>query len=184
MSKSKLCCDRRSVDQFFYFFLSLFLGSYGFVDVGRPLWREVGSAVFSFCWASPAQLLIPRDSRAYFIVSDFLTPQPGGPGSCIYFPQEQGSPVIPPGVTTHVEVKVNLPPKVSRPVCLDARLPTGAHDQILFLSDDCRVSWCGVPFQTRGWAYNLLVQLLLGLARAVTLIWDSPNMEDKVPVFT
>jgi hypothetical protein len=25
-------------------------------------------------------------------------PQPGGPGTCIYFPQEQGSPVIPPGI--------------------------------------------------------------------------------------
>jgi hypothetical protein len=25
-------------------------------------------------------------------------PQPGGPGSCIYSPQEQGSPVIPPGI--------------------------------------------------------------------------------------
>jgi hypothetical protein len=25
-----------------------------FDDVGRPLWREVGSVVFSFCWASPA----------------------------------------------------------------------------------------------------------------------------------
>jgi hypothetical protein len=23
--------------------------------VGHPLWREVGSVVFSFCWASPAQ---------------------------------------------------------------------------------------------------------------------------------
>jgi hypothetical protein len=25
-------------------------------------------------------------------------PQPGGPGSCIYFPQEQGSPVISPDI--------------------------------------------------------------------------------------
>jgi hypothetical protein len=41
-------------DQFFYF-LQLFLDSYRFIDVGRPLWREVGSVVFSFCLASQAQ---------------------------------------------------------------------------------------------------------------------------------
>jgi hypothetical protein len=33
------------------------------------------------------------------LLSLFLRlPQPGGPGSCIYFPQEQGSPVIPPRI--------------------------------------------------------------------------------------
>jgi hypothetical protein len=50
---------------------------------------------------------------------------------------------------------------------------------------------------TRGWICNSLVQLLLGLARAVTLesdsrklttifyclIWDSPHLEGQVPVF-
>jgi hypothetical protein len=35
--------------------LIIFLDSFGFVDVGRPLWREVGSVIFSFCWASPEQ---------------------------------------------------------------------------------------------------------------------------------
>jgi hypothetical protein len=32
-----------------------------------------------------------------------------------------------------------------------------------------RVSCCGAPSLTRGWICNLLVQLLLGLARAITL---------------
>jgi hypothetical protein len=32
-----------------------FLDSYEFADVWRPLWREVGSAVVSCCWALPAQ---------------------------------------------------------------------------------------------------------------------------------
>jgi hypothetical protein len=36
-------------------FLLLFLGSCGFVDVGRPLWREVESVFFSVCWTSRAQ---------------------------------------------------------------------------------------------------------------------------------
>jgi hypothetical protein len=42
-------------NHFFPFFLKFFLDSYGFSDVGRPLWREVGSVFFSFSWASPAQ---------------------------------------------------------------------------------------------------------------------------------
>jgi hypothetical protein len=59
------------------------------------------------------------------------------------------------------------------------------------------VSYCGAPSLTRGWVCNLLIQLLLGLARAVTLgckshrtqtifyclIWDSPNVEVQVPIF-
>jgi hypothetical protein len=39
----------------------------------------------------------PHRTREHILLSLFLRlPQPGGPGSCIYFPQEQGSPVIPP----------------------------------------------------------------------------------------
>jgi hypothetical protein len=33
----------------------------------------------------------------YFTVSDLRLPQSGGPGLCIYIPQDQGGPVIPPG---------------------------------------------------------------------------------------
>jgi hypothetical protein len=36
-------------------FLMIFLDSFGFVDVGRPLWRYVGSVLFSLYRASPAQ---------------------------------------------------------------------------------------------------------------------------------
>jgi hypothetical protein len=32
-----------------------FFYSFRIIDVGRPLWREVGSVLFSFCRASPAQ---------------------------------------------------------------------------------------------------------------------------------
>jgi hypothetical protein len=33
----------------------IILDSFSFVDVERPLWREDGSVLFSFCRASPAQ---------------------------------------------------------------------------------------------------------------------------------
>jgi hypothetical protein len=45
------------------------------------------------CWCGASSL-----SWAHFIVSVLEIPQPGGPGSCIYFSHEQGSSVIPPGI--------------------------------------------------------------------------------------
>jgi hypothetical protein len=42
------------------------------------------------------------------------------------------------------------------------------------------VSWCGAPFLTRGWACNLLVQLLLGLAWAVTFVSKSCRTHDHI----
>jgi hypothetical protein len=51
--------------------------------------------------------------------------------------------------------------------------PTGSHlepiTRFLFSVWRLRVSWCVAPSLTRGRVCNLLVQLLLGLARAVTL---------------
>jgi hypothetical protein len=77
---------------FFPFSLWLFLESYRFVDAGRSLWREVGSVVFSFCRASPAFLRSESHGTHEHILFLFLRlPEPGGPGSCIYFPQEQGN---------------------------------------------------------------------------------------------
>jgi hypothetical protein len=69
--KSKLCYDRRlvglgvkhpsgSYDQIFITVRQL----PGFFYVGRPLWRENGSAVYNYCWSSPAQ--------------SFLGPSPAG----------------------------------------------------------------------------------------------------------
>jgi hypothetical protein len=39
---------------------------------------------------------VSQDSWPYFTVSDSRLPKPGGPGSHIYIPQEEGSPVISP----------------------------------------------------------------------------------------
>jgi hypothetical protein len=38
-----------------------------------------------------------RRTHDHILLSHLRLPQPGGPGHCIYIPQEQGGPVIPPG---------------------------------------------------------------------------------------
>jgi hypothetical protein len=75
--------------------------------------------------------------------------------------------------TFEVEVEINLRPTVSRPVSLGVRHPSGTRDQFFFLLEisftQLRVCNFVAPSLTRGRVCNLLVQLLLGLARAVTL---------------
>jgi hypothetical protein len=48
-------CHRSGTRDQFSSFFYLFFYSYEFVNVGRTLWGEVESIVFSYCWASPAQ---------------------------------------------------------------------------------------------------------------------------------
>jgi hypothetical protein len=66
----------------------------GLVSVGRPRWREDGSAICS----AITQWFESRRNRNHSLLSHLILPQPGGPGSRIYIPQEQGGPVIPPGI--------------------------------------------------------------------------------------
>jgi hypothetical protein len=58
---------------------------------------------------------------------------------------------------------------VSRSMCLDVGHPPEIHDQILITVGHLWGSSCGDPSLTTGRVCNLLVQLLLCLARAVTL---------------
>jgi hypothetical protein len=71
------------------------------------------------------------------------------------------------------EVEVTLRLTVSRPVSLGVRRPSGTRDQFYFLLEiffrQLRFCNCVAPSATRGRVCNLLVQLLLGLDRAVTL---------------
>jgi hypothetical protein len=77
-SKSKVCSDRRSVSQSVLVSsthlglttrLLLLSGSCGFVEVGRPIWREDGSVIYNFDWPSPAQWnLMPVNSRGLTLV--------------------------------------------------------------------------------------------------------------------
>jgi hypothetical protein len=55
-----------------------------------------------------------------------------------------------------VEVEVNLRPTVSRPVCLDFRLPSGTCDQFFFPLEISRVCYFVAPSLTRGRVCNLL----------------------------
>jgi hypothetical protein len=61
-------------------------------------------------------------------------------------------------------------------------LVSGSHLEPMtkFLLSDwqLRVSWCGAPSLARGWVCNLLVQLPLGLARAVTFGYKSYRTHD------
>jgi hypothetical protein len=93
--------------------------------------------------------------------------------------------------------EVEFRPTVSWRVCLNVGLRSVAHAQMFSSFWQLQVFCCGAPFLTRGLVCNLLVQLLLGLARAVTLgskshrtqtifcclIWDSPILEGQVLVF-
>jgi hypothetical protein len=50
--------DRQSVCQSVLVLGSHLGPSCGFLGVGRPLWREDGSAIYCCCWASPVQSLL------------------------------------------------------------------------------------------------------------------------------
>jgi hypothetical protein len=72
-----------------------------------------------------------------------------------------------------VEVEVKLRPTVSRPVRLDVRHPSGTLDQFFFLLEiffrQLRVCYFVAPSLTRRGGLYFPIQLLLVLARAVTL---------------
>jgi hypothetical protein len=76
-------------------------------------------------------------------------------------------------VEVEVEVEDNLRPTVSRPLCPGVGHASGTRDQFFFLLEiffrQLRFCYFVAPSLTRGRVCNLLVQLLLGLARAVTL---------------
>jgi hypothetical protein len=89
------------------------------------------------------------------------------PSQCIVFIEVEVE------VEVEVEDEVNLRLTVSRPVCPGVRRSSGTCDPFFFRHEiSCRqLRFCYfiAPSLTGGRVCNLLVQLLLGLARAVTL---------------
>jgi hypothetical protein len=62
------------------------------------MWDALSGVKSALCFAFFAGHLRPEShwTHEHILLSVFLRlPHPGGPGSCIYFPQEQGCPVIP-----------------------------------------------------------------------------------------
>jgi hypothetical protein len=123
--------------------------------LSRPLWREDGSAICS----AITQWSESRRTRNHTLLSHLRLPQPGGPGSLIHIPQQQGRPVILPGhwvlfkspfTTVVVTLRLMVSQSVSRSVCLSIEHPCGTCDQILLpvvmlLSEICGLVSVGRP---------------------------------------
>jgi hypothetical protein len=92
-----------------------------------------------------------------------------------------------------VEVEVDVRPTVSWPAYLGVRHLSGTRDQFFFLLEisfrQLRVCYFVAPSLTRRWVSALPEQSLLGRSPAeltalfYCLIWDSLNLEGRVPVF-
>jgi hypothetical protein len=80
------------------------------------------------------------------------------------------------------EIELHLPPTVSRQVCLGVWLASGAHDQIFVFCLTIAGFLMWGTAVTRGWVWNLLVQLILVLARAVTLLSKSRRTHGHILV--
>jgi hypothetical protein len=84
----------------------------------------------------------------------------------------------------YVEVEVTLRPTVSQPACPGVRRPSGTWDEFCFLLEISfrllRVCYFVAPSLTRGRVCNLIVQLLLGLARAVACGSKSRRTHDNI----
>jgi hypothetical protein len=104
LSRSYLTTDSQSVclgieypcgtcDQILFPFGMLLSEICNLVSVRRCLWREDGPAICGVItqWSESLR------TRNHTLLSRLRLPQPGGPGSRIYIPQEQGGTVIPPG---------------------------------------------------------------------------------------
>jgi hypothetical protein len=199
----------RSVDQFFlvsgsplgpmaWFYPSPSISDNCFVvlPVGRPLLREDGSVTYSAItdWSGHWGPITIH----YRLIWDCVPSS-----SPLTTRRDYGGGILTRLHTVYwlTEVEVNLRPTVSRSVCLGVRRPSGTCDRFFFLLKfsfkHLRVCYFVAPSLTRGRVCNLLYncfwalpeQSLSGLSPAelttifYCLIWESPNLEDQVPVF-
>jgi hypothetical protein len=106
LSKSKLLYDWWSVSQYvlvssilvglvsrYYFLLECCCLKFAVLF----LWGALSDKRMGLQFAVWSQWSESRRTHNHTLLSHLRLPQPGGPGSCIYIPQEQGGPVIPLG---------------------------------------------------------------------------------------
>jgi hypothetical protein len=108
--------------------------------------------------------------------------QPGGLGSSTYFSQKQVVQLHPWALGSKLKLKLIY---YRRSVCQSGspslvRPNLEPTTRVLFSVWQMRFLDVGVPSLTRGWICNLLVQLHLGLARAVTLMSKSSRTDNKM----
>jgi hypothetical protein len=203
----KLCYDGRSVgvkhpsgahDQIFYYCQSC-----GFVDVGRSLWRENGSAVYISWWFSPAQSFLdpsPAGFVTIFYCLRFETPPTWRARSpyllsrrnrvAQLYPQALGSIFVASydsqdyggGIRARLHAGdqsqshiATAGPSVSKSWC---RAPCGAHDQIYINLWQLRSCFCRASFLM--WWRVCLLYMLLALASVVFLGSESVGTRDHI----
>jgi hypothetical protein len=152
--------------------------SCGFVDVERPLWRKDGTGLSFTIAAGPrrrshSRVLVPRDSWPYFTVSDSKIPQPGGLGTRIYIPPDQGGPLYPQAQGSLFVVSYNSQ-------CYGGGIRNRSHTGELTIQSQSYVttddqspslSWNKVPF------WSLRPNLYYCLAVAGLLMWGALSDE-------
>jgi hypothetical protein len=103
------------------------------------------------CQRRLSRVLMPWDASPEFTASNLRLPQPGGSASCIYFPQEQGSPVtLQAFIALCLKFEVTLRLTVSQSLCLGIEQPSETCDLILLptgmlLSEICGLVSVGRP---------------------------------------
>jgi hypothetical protein len=152
--------------------------------------RNLLTIISGPCQSSHSWVRVPQNSWPYFTVS-YETPPTWRSRSLYLYPPGTGWPSYTPGHWVPFCHLLWLTGEVLEPastwgalffklkLIYDWRsvgqsvMVSGSHlepmARFLFSVWQLWVTWCGAPSLTRGWVCNLLVQLLLCLARAVTL---------------
>jgi hypothetical protein len=149
----------------------------GLVSVGHPLWREDGSAICSVIteWS---ELLRTHNQTS---LSHLRLPQPGGEVRLVYDWRSVSmswyrAPLwdLWPDITSCRNVAALKLKFLVSGSCLERMT------RFFFPVWQLWVSWSSAPSLARGWVCNSLLQLLLGLARAVTLGSNSRWTPDHI----
>jgi hypothetical protein len=123
----------------------------GLVSVGRPLWREDGSEICSVI----TQRSESRRTCNHTLLSHLRLPQPGGPGSPIYIPQEQHA------------IQLYSPAGTLIAFCIWPRKGPNENTQLLYTVATSQTTWNTLPLCYQGnlhWNANASEGSVVGLS--------------------